>query len=376
MVLRTLKADTENKAPSGLRRSRADAQKRRRVRDRHAIGDAAKVAHKRTSLPKVMTTSGASGSSADQLHDQTQFRPSSPINDVEMADATAPTVPTTPVQLPRHLRRPRFPPVTEEALTAVGEVTNGPFVRSALDEMGEGMLRAAQSVHVPCSPSSSIPNELAVIVNSRAAPAPTHMLAVHGPPPPDNAPRKVQLLPIHASVLAAHCSRLPPFENVRENVIQSVPAALSLPVRPISLPVPAMFSLLLGYLYVRDVAGLLQALVPERLPPMAATDADFPINEIARRLAHRHPPSVLIAHVGRVHGLWQDTCALGINDDGLWAAMQLAWQVLLTAVAIGTRAREDMYPVQGGRDSVSPRPSASPRPACNGVASQPVPASP
>jgi len=37
-----------------------------------------------------------------------------------------------------------------------------------------------------------------------------------------------------------------------------------------------------------------------------------------------------------VHGLWRNVCALGVFDDNLWNAMDLAWEVLLTAIAIGT----------------------------------------
>ncbi|KAL1699925.1 hypothetical protein EV121DRAFT_295709 [Schizophyllum commune] len=367
MVLRTLKADTENKAPTGLRRSRAEQQKRRRTRVEHA----AKAAHKRTSLPKLVTTPRTS---LDHMrHHHASASPSPSINDIEMADATAPatpTVPTTPIQLPRELRRPTFPPVSPQALRAVGEVTNAPFVRNALDQLGPRMLQVVRSVRVPCAPASQIPRELAVIVNDRAASAPTHMLAIHGPPPANGAPRKVQLLPAHSAVLAAHCARLPPFAPARENLISTVPAALALPVRAISLPVPAQFPLLLGYLYVRDADGLLRTLLPEPVPSLSEEEeaAEFPHAAYARAIGTKYTPSALIAHVGRVHGLWQNVCALGVSDDALWATMQLAWQVLLAAIAVATRAPE-RFGLGLERET---RVSASPRPVCNGVSSHPI----
>ncbi|KAL1748280.1 hypothetical protein HDZ31DRAFT_71692 [Schizophyllum fasciatum] len=350
MVLRTLKADSENKAPSGLRRARAEQQKRRRTRVEHAARTAA---HKRKAAAARCVTP-----------DHARPLPSPPITDVEMADATPPPAPTRPIALPRDLRRPACPPVAPAALRAVGEVANAPFVRAALDQLGPRMRQVVQSVRVPCAPAAQVPRELAVIVNDRAAPAPTHMLAVHGPPPPPGAPRKVQLLPVHAPVLAAHCARLPPFAPAREHLLSSVPAALALPVRPVSLPAPAQCALLLGYLYVRDAQGLLHALLPAPLPPVDLAAPAFPVARCARAMARAHTPAALVGLAGRVHGLWQNACALGVDDDGLWAAMQLAWQVLLGAIAIATRVPERVGLEQ---ELAALEREESARPACNGV---------
>ena len=89
----------------------------------------------------------------------------------------------------------------------------------------------------------------------------------------------------------------------------------------------------------------------------------------ARAIGTKYAPSALIAHVGRVHGLWQNVCALGVSDDALWATMQLAWQVLLAAIAVATRAPE-RFGLGLERDAT--RSSASPRPVCNGVSSHPI----
>ncbi|KAG6884344.1 hypothetical protein C0993_011978 [Termitomyces sp. T159_Od127] len=51
---------------------------------------------------------------------------------------------------------------------------------------------------------------------------------------------------------------------------------------------------------------------------------------------------IILQHSTVVHGLWQNTCALGIFDDGLWEVIDVAWQILLAAVAVGTGTSIDL----------------------------------
>jgi hypothetical protein len=63
-----------------------------------------------------------------------------------------------------------------------------------------------------------------------------------------------------------------------------------------------------------------------------------------------------------VHGLWQNVCALGIFDDGLWETIDFAWRILLTAIAIGTGNPQAMIAVPTVSSSLEqPQPSDIPR---------------
>ena len=38
-----------------------------------------------------------------------------------------------------------------------------------------------------------------------------------------------------------------------------------------------------------------------------------------------------------MHGIWQNTCALGIFDDVLWGAINFAWKLSVTSLAVATK---------------------------------------
>ncbi|KAL1737702.1 hypothetical protein HDZ31DRAFT_51920 [Schizophyllum fasciatum] len=189
-------------------------------------------------------------------------------------------------------------------------------------------------------PAGAIPQELSAVVNDASCSAPTHVMAIHGPPAP-NGNRPVMLYPAHATVLAAHCARLPAFEpSSTDFVPETVPASMSMPIRRVSLPSPHMFGPLLQYLYQKDAATLLQSLLPVTVPDVSQT-ANFPTMALASALAGSNSPQMLVNdYIHRTHGLWLDVCALGIHDEALYATMDLAWETLLTALALSTRAQE------------------------------------
>ena len=38
-----------------------------------------------------------------------------------------------------------------------------------------------------------------------------------------------------------------------------------------------------------------------------------------------------------MHGIWQNTCALGIFDDHLWGVISFAWKLAVTSLAVATK---------------------------------------
>lgn len=65
-------------------------------------------------------------------------------------------------------------------------------------------------------------------------------------------------------------------------------------------------------------------------------------------LAGMYTPPALLYQAMAVHGLWQNVCALGIFDDELWDMMDLAWEVMLSAVAIAIGSPEKMLGTESG----------------------------
>jgi hypothetical protein len=60
------------------------------------------------------------------------------------------------------------------------------------------------------------------------------------------------------------------------------------------------------------------------------------LEEFAQKLAQTYTAQALLMHIGRAHGMWRNAIALGIADERLWCALDVAWEVLLTSLAIST----------------------------------------
>ncbi|KAL1681924.1 CLP1-like protein [Schizophyllum commune] len=245
-----------------------------------------------------------------------------------------------PVALPRTLYRPQYQPISQDALKAVlpqCEDISPAFVQEQLSANGAQMWNTVRSTRVAMPAGAQVPQELPVVVNDASASAPTHIMAVHGPAA-SNGVRPVMLYPAHATVLAAHCARLPAFTPSPTDVVpETVPASMTMPVRRLSLPAPHMFGTVLQYLYEKDAEAVLQSFLPVALPNLEET-AEFPMVALANAIAGLESPQALLKEcIHRVHGLWLDVCALGIHDMALYATMDLAWDTLLMALAFSTR---------------------------------------
>lgn len=273
------------------------------------------------------------------------------IKDVEPSFSTT----TVPIMLPRELGRPEYCDISQEAIVAVDPDLNGTdisYLREGLEEFGPGMLQVLSSVKG--NPIKDVlPKELSIIVHDLSSAVPSHMLAIYGPPSKNGSTekRKVTLYPAHSLVFAAYCSKLPPFPSppVPTASQPGEPLELTVPIRPLCLPSPQTYPRLSSFLYTKRTDVLLQSLMP--CPPPSSlmqsegedsSSQSSQLVEFAAKLAGTYTTQALLQHTMTVHGLWQNTCALGIFDDSLWETIDLAWQILLTAIAIGTGNPRDM----------------------------------
>lgn len=182
---------------------------------------------------------------------------------------------------------------------------------------------------------NSLPKELAIMVKDAAfwSNPPTHMMAVYGPPS-HAGPRRVSLFPVHSLILAAHCAKLPSLPPSTSSS-SGQQGSFTVPVQPLYIPSPDTYPLLTSYLYTKRTEILLTSLLPTP-PPENIEDDRTLIPSFAMKLGGTYTAQALLQHAVAVHGLWKNVCALGIFVDDLWDTMDLVWEVLLTALAIGT----------------------------------------
>ncbi|KAH0831260.1 hypothetical protein J3R83DRAFT_13894 [Lanmaoa asiatica] len=269
-----------------------------------------------------------------------------PSGDVEMSDSTS-AVSMSNVALPRFLSRPSFREIAKETITSVAPEladTELNYIREGLQCLGPHMLQVLAGVKAE-PVSHVLPKDLAVTVNDLSFDMPTHMLAVYSRHVPAATKRRVTLFPIHNIVLATHCANLPilPTSNItRPDVAGST---VSVPVVPLCIPAPEVFPQLSTFLYTKRIDHLLASLLPCPAPhPLYRDDPTSEpvlslLQQFAGKLATSHSAQTLLTHAMAVNGLWRNACALGIDDEKLWCALDVAWEVLVVALAISTGKR-------------------------------------
>ena len=166
------------------------------------------------------------------------------------------------------------------------------------------------------------------MINDISSDAPTHLLALHAKPA-----TRVSLFPVHAIILAAHCARLPPFPQSASRTPAEAGSKITLPIMTFSIPNPETFPIILHYLYTKRVDRLSSALLP--LPLQDGKSID----ELSQTYSSTFTVQALLSHAARVRGLWRNVAALGIFDGKLCDVMEIAWDVLLKALAVSTGAK-------------------------------------
>ncbi|KAJ6602455.1 hypothetical protein DFH09DRAFT_1257611 [Mycena vulgaris] len=259
-------------------------------------------------------------------------------------------------QLPRTLGRPSFTEIPRAALLAAAPDLGSAsveFIRKNLLATAPQMLAGTSALstsHLPSAlPKSSLPPYITVpLFQLQDCPHPaypTHALAVSNASP--SGPADMHLIvPIHALVLAAHCSKLPQLPPPAPRASGSV----HLPVLPLALPSAPAFSILHAFMYSHRLDAVLTALFP--IPPRflhslthktvrAALQSGADLHHLSAHLcaASTSNVQVLMTHTAHVKELWQDMVALGIDDAALWDTVELAYEIVLGALNLAVMAK-------------------------------------
>lgn len=184
---------------------------------------------------------------------------------------------------------------------------------------------------------------------------PTHVVAVSSSKSASHSD-PLSLFPIHAIVLASHCAKIPPLPPT----LLSNPGSVCLPVLPLVLPSAAAFSLLYSYMYNHKIDYLLSCLLPfpswflqavatSTSPHSSSSSGSDALKEIlaspqdmrslSSYLCENSEGSLqaITVHAAHVKELWQNCVALGMgmgNSIELWDALDVAWEVVLGAMAL------------------------------------------
>ncbi|KAF8199464.1 hypothetical protein BJ912DRAFT_949119 [Pholiota molesta] len=209
------------------------------------------------------------------------------------------------IQLPRTLAHPPFAEVSRDAIMAVApELVNVPaeYIRRGLRPKAHQMLAgisALSSSHLPTTmPKSHVPHSMSIPIRMSGSPAqptyPTHVLAIASSK--SSANEHVFLFPVHNIVIAAHS--------------------------PMTLPSPAAFKVLHGYLYNHSLEGVMKSLFP--LPSgfvhglshhtvQSTLASGSSLHQLSSYLCSSSGSSlqVLTSHAAHVKELWQDMVILG-----------------------------------------------------------------
>ncbi|KAF9009270.1 hypothetical protein BDZ89DRAFT_533431 [Hymenopellis radicata] len=182
----------------------------------------------------------------------------------------------------------------------------------------------AQTFIAGPSSISDLPSSLPVEIDG-AFPV-THALAIFSP-----ANVRINVFPVHETILRVHCMTLLPFP-----VVDDIPED-HVPVVFLSLPHPESYVPISQYLYTHRQDVLFAALCPGvqafghspflSSTPQVRLTKDLVVSA-AKALRATRP---VIESMHYIHGLWHNMVALGIHDDGMWEVVLLAYSLYALA---------------------------------------------
>lgn len=95
-------------------------------------------------------------------------------------------------------------------------------------------------------------------------------------------------------------------------------------------------------MYAHDKARVIDGLLPI-VPPPNPRLSD--VMKTAERIARQSDGRMLVTNCHHVHGFWTNVRMLGIEEEGLWETIELAWAVILEALAWYQRNVQSVNPV-------------------------------
>ena len=166
---------------------------------------------------------------------------------------------------------------------------------------------------------------------------PTHILAIASQHLEPSQPQRTTLYLTHETILVAywaHLSILPSSRIIEPN---SNSTRLILPVHSLRIPSPQTYPQLIKYLYANDTQLLLASILP--IKPSSNIPDPAARLRLSVVLVRAFTSRTLLQYAMMVNGIWRNTRALGIFDDGLWAVMDAAWDIIISALSIARVGR-------------------------------------
>ncbi|KAJ6464051.1 hypothetical protein C8R45DRAFT_1025087 [Mycena sanguinolenta] len=239
---------------------------------------------------------------------------------------------------------------------------SGRVLRSQLLASSKKFMNGLHAVRVPQTVQRNlIPMTFIIPVqfypsNRDTPPAiyPTHILAVSPPPASSRqtpADGPVALTAVHGMIIAANCTKLalPP-----PAIQPSDPRFVSLATHCMTVCSIPAFVILRLYMYSRRIDSFMDAMMPfppaflETLKPQkrcpgheglklnAARQSVQQTRYLADHLILCTPggPYPMWERIRMLQGIWQTMCDLGMYEQLLWQALDLAWQVARYALSV------------------------------------------
>ncbi|KAJ7253079.1 hypothetical protein B0H12DRAFT_1117366 [Mycena haematopus] len=243
---------------------------------------------------------------------------------------------------------------------------SGRALRSQLFASSQKLMTGLNAVQLPHTiPQNALPLCFTVPVqlypSAREAPAaiyPTHILAVSASSsvqPPIDAP--VALTAVHGAIIAANCTRV----ALRAAAAPPADARfVRLATHRLSVASLPAFVLLRGYMYARRIDTFMAGMMPfppafldelkpenhlpgaDRLNIVAAWHSPAQTRLLAGHLAFCTPggPCAMWERMRLLEGVWKVMCELGMYEQLLWRALDLAWHVARYAVRVVSELHE------------------------------------
>ncbi|KAK0484466.1 hypothetical protein IW261DRAFT_1330084 [Armillaria novae-zelandiae] len=257
------------------------------------------------------------------------------------------------IQLPAMLARPHYSEVSPSAIEAVSPELAGvspEYIRRSLRSETPQMLAGISALapsHLPTRiPKSHLPGALSIPVRSSSPSSrlfPTHVLAVSST---KTSSEHCMIFPIHALVLAAHCAHLPAIPPAQSHHTNQ--SLVRLPVLPFALPSPPAFGIIHNFIYTHRLEPVFRSLLPVPAGFFQSITHETVLDTLESREAciqlsaylcsqEQGDLQKLTTHAVHVKELWQNMVALGIYSPDLWDAVDLAWRIIIGALAIAAR---------------------------------------
>lgn len=260
-------------------------------------------------------------------------------------------------QFPRRLVRPQTKAVKQETLAAcdLKELKGIPvhFIRQGLAVLGPQyvshrsapksnlsyeihcrMAKVCSGIRAPPFTSTNgLPKELVVLAHDLSAQMPTHLLAVYAKLE-NSASASMSLYPAHNTILSAYCANMPslPYSSPPPPAQQGGPVRL--PVVPVCLPHPPSYAHIQQYLYTKDHVSFLQSMLPSIPSQGACGDSSPATPQYVKDFAATFTTQKILAFMRNAHGMYRNMCALGVQEDVMWQLLNVAWEILLSALAV------------------------------------------